>query len=100
MPELNLLDNMFKPLSRQNLIKIAVLMLQKLNKRLVQGRGIQFVITEELAEKVAELGYTPEFGARPMNRVIQDRIENKIAKKILAGELRRGDAIEMKPEEI
>jgi len=90
----------FKPLSRQNLIKIAVLMLQKLNKRLVQGRGIQFVITEELAEKVAELGYTPEFGARPMNRVIQDRIENKIAKKILAGELRRGDAIEMKPEEI
>jgi ATP-dependent Clp protease ATP-binding subunit ClpC len=90
----------FKPLTRENLVNIAILMLQKLNKRLVLGRGIQFVVTKELAEKVAKLGYYPEFGARPMNRVIQDRIENKIATKILRGELRRGDMIEIKPEEI
>ena len=90
----------FKPLTRENLVDIAILMLQRLNRRLVHGRGIQFIITKELAEKIAQLGYHPEFGARPMNRVIQDRIENKIAKKILAGELNRGDAIEIKPEEI
>jgi len=90
----------FKPLSQENLVKIAVLMLQRLNQRLLQGKGIQLVITQELAEKVAKLGYNPEFGARPMNRVIQDRIENKIAKKILSGELRRGDIIELKAEEI
>lgn len=90
----------FKPLSPEDLTLIAKLMLQKLNQRLVHGRGIQLVITDELAKKVAELGYNPEFGARPMNRVIQDRIENKIAKKILSGQLRKGDAIELKTEEI
>ncbi len=90
----------FEPLTKKNLIDIAVLMLQKLNKRLIQGRGIQLAITEELAKKIAELGYRPEFGARPMNRVIQDKIENKIATKILKGELRRGDTIELKAEEI
>jgi len=90
----------FKPLSRENLLDIAILMLQRLNKRLAEGRGIEFVVTRELAEKVAKLGYHPEFGARPMNRVIQDKIENKIAVRILAGNLRRGDVIEMKPEEM
>ena len=90
----------FEPLSRKNLTDIAILMLQRLNKRLAVGRGIEFVVTKDLAEKVAELGYNPEFGARPMNRVIQDRIENKIATRILAGDLKRGDVIEMKPEEM
>ncbi len=90
----------FTPLSKENLFEIAVLMLQRLNKRLMQGRGVQLMVTKELAEKVAELGYDPEFGARPMNRVIQDKIENKIAKKILSTEVRRGDIIEIKPEEI
>lgn len=90
----------FTPLTKQNLTDIAILMLQRLNKRLAQGRGIQFIVTRELAEKVAGLGYHPEFGARPMNRVIQDKIENKIASKILAGELKRGDVIEMKPSDI
>lgn len=90
----------FKPLSQENLVEVAILMLQRLNKRLGEGRGIQLVVTKELAEKVAELGYHPEFGARPMNRVVQDRIENKIAMKILKEELRRGDVIEIKPEEI
>lgn len=90
----------FKPLSPENLVNIAILMLKKLNRRLIEGRGIQFVVTQELAEKVAKLGYDPEFGARPMNRVIQDRIENKIAKKILQGDLKRGDVIEMGPKEI
>jgi len=90
----------FKPLSHENLVDIAILMLKRLNKRLIEGRGIQFIVTQELAEKVARLGYDPEFGARPMNRVIQDRIENKIATKILQGDLKRGDVIEMGPGEI
>ena len=90
----------FMPLTRENLIDIALLMLKRLNKRLTQGKGIQFLVTKELAEKVAKLGYHPEFGARPMNRVIQDRIENKIAKQILEGNLRRGDVVEIKAQEI
>ena len=90
----------FKPLTNENLTDIAILMLKRLNKRLNEGQGIQLLITKELAEKIAKLGYQPEFGARPMNRVIQDKIENKIAQKILKGEVRRGDIIEIKPEEI
>jgi len=90
----------FKPLSKKDLFLIAKLMLKRLNQRLVHGRGIQLIITDELAKKVAELGYNPEFGARPMNRVIQNRIENEIAKKILSGQLRRGDTVELKAEEI
>lgn len=90
----------FKPLTKENLVKIATLMLKRLNKRLSEGKGIQFMVDEKLAKKVAELGYHPEFGARPMNRVIQDRIENKIAKQILGGKLRRGDVVEIKAEEI
>ena len=85
----------FKTLNKENLIKIALLMLKKLNKRLMQGRGIRLMITKQLAEKVAELGYKPEFGARPMNRVIQDKIENQIAGKILRSELHRGDVAEI-----
>jgi ATP-dependent Clp protease ATP-binding subunit ClpC len=90
----------FTPLTRDNLIEVAMLMLQRLNKRLNEGKGIQLIVTKELAGKVADLGYHPEFGARPMNRVVQDRIESKIAMKILKEELRRGDVIEIKPEEI
>ncbi len=90
----------FKPLTKENLIDVAILMLQKLNKRLVEGKGIQFIVTKELAEQIAKLGYHPEFGARPMNRVIQDRVESKIATRILQGDLKRGDIIDLKPEEI
>lgn len=90
----------FKPLTKQNLFDIAILMLKRLNNRLMQGRGIQLIVTEELAKKVAELGYDPEFGARPMNRVIQDKIENKIATKILKGEVQRGDVIELDLQKI
>jgi len=90
----------FKPLTKQNLFDIVILMLQKLNNRLMKGRGIQLMVTEKLAKKIAELGYDPEFGARPMNRVIQDKIENKIAAKILKGEAQRGDTIELNPQEL
>jgi len=90
----------FKTLTKENLIKIAFLMLKKLNERLMQGRGIRLIITKELAEKVAELGYEPEFGARPMNRVIQDKIENQIAEKILRSEVHRGDVVEINPKQI
>jgi ATP-dependent Clp protease ATP-binding subunit ClpC len=90
----------FRPLSHENLIEIAKLMLNKLSKRLNEGMGIRLVLSHELVEKVAKLGYKPEFGARPMRRVIQDKIESKVAKKILEEDLKRGDFIEIKAEEM
>jgi len=89
----------FHPLSKEHLMKIAGLMLGGLNKRLAEQK-IAVVITEPLLEKVVELGYDPQYGARPMRRVIQDKIEDLISRKILDGSLQKGQSIEIKPEEI
>jgi len=90
----------FKPLTHEHLIKIAILMMNDLSRRLLDGTGIRLVVNPDLIEKIVELGYQPEFGARPMRRVIQDEIESKIAKRILQFNLKRGDFIEVKANEI
>jgi ATP-dependent Clp protease ATP-binding subunit ClpA len=87
----------FKPLSKENLLDIAELLLQKLRKTLKE-KAIDFVITKELEEKIVELGYDPKFGAREMRRVIQDKVENVLAKAILSGELTRGSKAQIDPE--
>ncbi|OGZ35481.1 MAG: hypothetical protein A3A94_00880 [Candidatus Portnoybacteria bacterium RIFCSPLOWO2_01_FULL_43_11] len=89
---------LFKPLSQEHLLSIAQLMLESLNKRLEKEHESVLVITQELKQKIVELGYDPVYGARPMRRVIQDKIENQIAKKILKGELKKGERIIIKPE--
>jgi ATP-dependent Clp protease ATP-binding subunit ClpC len=90
----------FKPLAHEHLVKIAILMINDLSRRLMEGTGIRLVVNPNLVDKVVELGYQPEFGARPMRRVIQDEIESRVAKKILQENLKRGDFIEIKAEEI
>lgn len=90
----------FKPLTHEHLVKIAILMINDLSKRLLEGTGIRLVVNPNLVDKIVELGYQPEFGARPMRRVIQDEIESRVAKKILQENLKRGDFIEIKAEEI
>ncbi|MBI2451363.1 MAG: AAA family ATPase [Parcubacteria group bacterium] len=89
----------FHALSKENLVKIAILLLRNLAKRLAEQK-ITLSITPALAERVAELGYSPEYGARPMKRVIQDRVEDLISRKLLDGSLKKGDTLEIKPEEI
>jgi len=88
----------FKPLSKENLLDIAELMLQALKKNL-KDKGIEFIITREIKEKIVELGYSPVFGAREMRRVIQDKIENVLASALLSSQLKRGDKVEVEPEE-
>ncbi len=90
---------LFEPLSKENLMKIASLMLQELAKRLEQQQ-LQFQFGDDLTAKVAELGYEPQYGARPMRRVIQDKIEDLIAKKILTGEIQKNQPFAIKGEEI
>jgi len=77
----------FTELSPEHCRQIAELMLKNLNKRLQQEKNISLEITPELINKISELGYDPKFGARPMRRVIQDKIENQIADKILKQEI-------------
>jgi len=88
----------FRPLSKENLLDIADLILKKLKKNLAE-KNIEFVITESLKEKIVELGFSPVFGAREMRRVIQDKVENVLALAILKGELKRGNKVEIDPQE-
>jgi ATP-dependent Clp protease ATP-binding subunit ClpC len=88
----------FRPLSKENLLDIAELLFQKLKKNLLE-KGIEFVITQSLKEKIVELGYEPTFGARAMRRVIQDKVENVLAQALLSGEIKRGDKIEIDPSD-
>ncbi len=84
----------FKPLNRENLLDIAELLLRKLRNNLSQ-KQIDFVITDSLKEKIVDLSYSPRFGARNMQRVIQDNIGNVLARAILSGQIKRGDKIKI-----
>ena len=83
----------FHNLSREHLKEISKMMLEKLKKRL-QEKEIDLVINEALVEKVVEIGYDPLFGARPMQRAIQEKIEKKIAEWLISGRVERGTKIE------
>jgi len=86
----------FKSLTKEDLMTIAELQLEKLNKNLSQKK-IQFIITEELKAKIVELSYNPVFGAREMKRVIQDKIENTVARAILKDSIPQGSKIQVNP---
>jgi len=88
----------FKPLTKENLLDIAELMLKSLQNHLKE-KGIDFVITMSLKEKIVALSYDPTFGARQMKRVVQDRVENVLAEALLADKLTRGDMAEIDPQE-
>ncbi len=83
---------LFKALERDEIKKIARLMLNRIAEDLEQ-RGVELKIEEDALEFLANVGFDPEFGARPMRRAIQDRIENNIAQLLLAGKLKRRDVV-------
>ncbi len=80
---------LFSPLSEEELKKIAQLMLENLKRR-VRDKGINFVINSSVIDMLVREGNDPQFGARPLNRAVQDKIEAVIAQKIISGELRPG----------
>lgn len=84
----------FEPLSVGEQTEVASLMLGGLYKR-VKERGYDLKVSEDLLSVLVEKGYNPEFGARPMQRVLQDVIEEKVAQKIIAGSVQKGDTINL-----
>lgn len=94
-PELiNRFDNivLFKPLSQEHINQVAKLILND-TKKMLEAKGINFRVEDEGADKIAREGYDPEFGARPLKRIIQKKVTNKIAKKLLAEEIQRRDTV-------
>jgi len=87
----------FTPLTKGNLLKISQLLLSSLKDNL-QEKGIELEITEQLKEKIVDLGYDPSFGAREMRRVIQDKVGNVLAQALLSDKVKRGDRIKINSE--
>jgi ATP-dependent Clp protease ATP-binding subunit ClpB len=85
---LNRVDDiiMFQPLLKKEIIGIVKIQLSNL-KRLVGGNGIDLRFSDYALEFLAEQGYDPQFGARPLKRLIQKEIVNGLSKRILAGDI-------------
>ena len=82
----------FRPLSEEQLAEIVGLQLRSLSARLA-GQGIGLDVTDAARRHLAKEGYSPDYGARPLHRVIQRDIENVVARKILAGEVRGSQTV-------
>lgn len=82
----------FTPLSLEEVGQIAALMLKGIGKKL-EEKGIEFKAEPGAALMLAKAGYDPLFGARPLRRVIQERVDNGLANILLRGELRRGEKV-------
>ena len=91
---LNRIDEVivFRPLSREHLVKIVDIQLKRL-RELLENRKVTLELTEAAKKRLAELGYDPVFGARPLKRLIQREISNELSLHLLQGEFREGDGV-------
>jgi ATP-dependent Clp protease ATP-binding subunit ClpC len=79
----------FKPLTEEELTQVANLMIDNLNKGL-EEKKVSVEVAPDALKELVRLGYDPQYGARPMRRVIQEKIENLLAKKMLDGSVAKG----------
>lgn len=93
---LNRLDEivMFTPLTRENLAKIVDINLARVNKRLADRR-ISIEMSDNAKAWLANTGYDPTYGARPLRRLIQTSVEDQLARKLLAGQVPDGSVVHM-----
>src|SRR5947199_7878099 len=91
---LNRLDEilLFRRLSREDMVGIVDIQLAQL-ERLLEDRKVALDIDAEAKKWLANAGYDPVYGARPLKRVIQRELQNPLAERILAGEIRDGDTV-------
>jgi len=93
---LNRIDDIitFHRLTREDLVRIVEIQLEHLRKLLAE-RKLTLVLTEAAKQHLAEVGYDPAFGARPLKRVIQRELQDPLAMQLLSGKFREGDTIEV-----
>lgn len=83
----------FKSLSREDMAAIARLLLNDLAAVLKEAKGVDLNFSKEAVEKIAELGYDRTFGARPLRKVISDKLKAPLSEMILSSKISRGMAI-------
>lgn len=93
---LNRIDEivMFRPLDKKDIRKIVSIQVDLIRQRLLEN-GIQLEITDAAQNRLAQLGFDPQFGARPLKRVLQREILNELSKQILAGKILKDSAIQV-----
>ncbi|GAB6074725.1 ATP-dependent Clp protease ATP-binding subunit [Nautilia lithotrophica] len=92
---LNRLDDVvvFNPLGKEQVKEIVDILLRKITKRLAE-REIELTLTDRVKEVIAEVGFDPIFGARPLKRALAEIIEDRLAELILEGKVKEGDRVE------
>lgn len=97
---LNRIDDiiMFEPLTRENVEEIVQIQFKSIQKQLADN-GITLNGTMEALEWLAELGYDPTLGARPLKRVLQKKVMNELSKQILGGAIKKDSEVMMKLDE-
>jgi ATP-dependent Clp protease ATP-binding subunit ClpB len=101
LPEfLNRIDEtiVFQPLKKEEIRKIVRLQLDRLEKQLAENQ-IRFEVSDEVIDAIADEGYDPAFGARPLKRVIQRKLQNPLATELLKGHFPEGSGIRVLYEE-
>ncbi len=90
----NRLDDIvvFAPLSKDDLGQIVSLYIDRLERRLSERR-LQLAVTPDARAWLAERGYDPVYGARPLRRLMQHEIDDNLARALLSGEVRDGDTV-------
>lgn len=89
---------MFEPLGREQIRAITDIQIKRLQARLGQ-QDLNLELTDEALDKLAEHGYDPVYGARPLKRTIRQQLENPLAQAILSGQFKPGDLIQIKVED-
>jgi ATP-dependent Clp protease ATP-binding subunit ClpC len=91
---LNRIDEIiiFETLTRPQIRQIVMLLMKDINKRM-EELGFTVELTESAASHIAEVGYDANYGARPLRRLLQRRVENELSKRLLKGEYRTGDHV-------
>ena len=85
---------LFHPIVDDNLRQVAELLLEKFAKRLKE-KGVELSVTPDLVSYLMQFGSDPKFGARAMNRIVQDKVEQVIADKMIRGDIKPGMKVEL-----
>jgi ATP-dependent Clp protease ATP-binding subunit ClpB len=97
---LNRIDEIveFRPLSKEQIAEIVELQLRRVRERLAE-RDLGLELTDAAKEVLAEAGWDPTYGARPLKRAIQRLVENPLALRLLEGEFAEGDTVRVDASE-
>ena len=101
---LNRIDEtiVFHALTKEHMKKIVTLMTKDLQKRCEEQMEIHLNIRDSVKKYIVEKAYDPKYGARPLRRMIQTKLEDSLADELLAGNVKRGDIVDvgMKKDEV